>query len=142
EARQGASTFDAVDLWSRRRATGDRRRRAGIRPDRVDGGRGIGWHACPGVIHGWPDHDRKRGGRRHDGDGRAPVAGRRMTSVRVLLADDHAVGREGRAAMIGRQPDMTVVAEADNGIEALELWRTHRPDVTLLDLRMPGLDGI
>lgn len=61
--------------------------------------------------------------------------------IRVLLADDHAVVLEGLAAMIGRQPDMEVVAEADNGLDAVELWRTHRPDVTLVDLRMPGLDG-
>jgi DNA-binding NarL/FixJ family response regulator len=62
--------------------------------------------------------------------------------IRVLLADDHAVVLEGLAAMIGRQPDMTVVGEADNGTNAVEQWRRHRPDVTLVDLRMPGLDGI
>jgi hypothetical protein len=44
--------------------------------------------------------------------------------------------------MIGRQSDMAVVAEANNGPEAVELWRTHRPDVTLVDLRMPMLDGV
>jgi DNA-binding NarL/FixJ family response regulator len=61
--------------------------------------------------------------------------------IRVLLADDHAVVLEGLAAMIGRQPDMVVVAEADNGLDAVTLWRTHRPDVMLVDLRMPALDG-
>jgi two-component system NarL family response regulator len=61
--------------------------------------------------------------------------------IRVLLADDHAVVLEGLSAMIGRQPDMTVVAEADNGLDAVELWRAHRPDVMLVDLRMPALDG-
>jgi two-component system NarL family response regulator len=62
-------------------------------------------------------------------------------AIRVLLADDHAVVLEGLGAMIGRQPDMTIVAEADSGQEAVDLWRTHRPDVSLVDLRMPGLDG-
>lgn len=61
--------------------------------------------------------------------------------VRVMLADDHPVVRGGLAAMIGQQPDMTVVAEAATGEEAVRLHAEHRPDVTLLDLRMPGLDG-
>ena len=62
--------------------------------------------------------------------------------IRVLLADDHAVVLEGLGAMIGRQSDMVVVAEANNGLEAVELWRAHRPDVALVDLRMPVLDGV
>jgi two-component system NarL family response regulator len=62
--------------------------------------------------------------------------------IRVLIADDHVTVREGLAAMIGRQPDMMVVGEAANGREAVDLWSEHRPDVTLLDLRMPVLDGI
>ena len=62
--------------------------------------------------------------------------------VRALLADDHAVVLEGLVAMIGRQPDMAVVAEADDGPEAVEMWRTHQPDVGLVDLRMPALDGV
>ena len=61
--------------------------------------------------------------------------------IRVLIADDHVTVLEGLAAMIGRQPDMVVVAQAADGQEALDLWIRHHPDVTLLDLRMPKLDG-
>src|SRR2546423_14424512 len=62
--------------------------------------------------------------------------------IAVLLADDHSVVREGLASLIGRKADMTVLAEAGNGREAVELWKQHHPDVTLLDLRMPELDGV
>jgi two-component system NarL family response regulator len=64
------------------------------------------------------------------------------TTIRVLVADDHAVVREGLAAMIRDRPGMRVVADAADGLQAVELWKRHRPDVTLLDLRMPGLDGV
>ena len=63
-------------------------------------------------------------------------------TIRVLIADDHVTVLEGLAAIIGRQPDMAVVAEALNGREAADLWRKHHPDVALLDLRMPELDGV
>jgi DNA-binding NarL/FixJ family response regulator len=63
--------------------------------------------------------------------------------IRVLIADDHGVVREGLVSMIKRnRADMTVAAEASNGREAVELWKRERPDVTLLDLRMPELDGV
>ena len=63
--------------------------------------------------------------------------------IRVLIADDHGVVREGLVSMILRnKADMTLVGEASNGREAIDLWREHRPDVTLLDLRMPELDGV
>lgn len=62
--------------------------------------------------------------------------------IRVLIADDHVTVLEGLAAIIGRQPDMVVVAEAKDGQEAVDLWTKHHPDVTLLDLRMPTLDGV
>src|SRR5882724_12088364 len=62
--------------------------------------------------------------------------------IRILIADDHAMILEGLAATIGRQDDMTVVAKASNGREAVELWKVHRPDVSLLDLRMPTLNGV
>jgi two-component system NarL family response regulator len=71
-----------------------------------------------------------------------PHAGGQADKIRVLIADDHVTVLEGLAAIIGRQPDMKVVAEAANGREAVELWQKHRPDVTLLDLRMPTLDGV
>jgi len=62
--------------------------------------------------------------------------------IRILIADDHSVVREGLASLVKRKSDMVVVAEASNGREAVELWKEHRPDVTLLDLRMPELDGV
>jgi DNA-binding NarL/FixJ family response regulator len=62
--------------------------------------------------------------------------------IRVLIADDHAVVRDGLVAMIGKWTDMAVVAEAGDGREAVEQWERHRPDVALLDLRMPVLDGV
>jgi len=62
--------------------------------------------------------------------------------IRLLIADDHALILEGLAATIGRQDDMTVVAKASNGREAVDLWTAHRPDVSLLDLRMPKLNGV
>ena len=64
-----------------------------------------------------------------------------MSRIRVLVADDHVTVREGLAAIIGRQPDMLVAAEAATGQAAVDLWREHRPDVTLMDLRMPVMDG-
>ena len=66
----------------------------------------------------------------------------KKTHIRVLIADDHGVVREGLVSLIGRKPDMIVVGEAANGREAVDLWKQHRPDVTLLDLRMPELDGV
>jgi len=62
--------------------------------------------------------------------------------IRVLTVDDHALLRDGIAALIESQADMVQVAEAGNGREALELFRTHRPDVTLMDLQMPEMSGI
>jgi DNA-binding NarL/FixJ family response regulator len=62
--------------------------------------------------------------------------------IGVLIADDHSVVREGLASLIGRKADMTVVGEASNGLEAVDLWKQVHPDVMLLDLRMPELDGV
>src|SRR5271155_4954419 len=62
--------------------------------------------------------------------------------IRILIADDHAIVLEGLIAMIGRQPDMTVVGQASNGEEAVSQWSCCKPDISLLDLRMPILDGV
>jgi DNA-binding NarL/FixJ family response regulator len=62
--------------------------------------------------------------------------------IQILLVDDHPTLRTGLANVLGSECDFTIVAEADDGATALELWRQHRPDVTLLDVSMPGMDGI
>jgi len=62
--------------------------------------------------------------------------------IRVLSVDDHPLLREGIAALVGNQTDMQLVAEASNGREALEEFRKYRPDITLMDLQMPGMSGI
>lgn len=64
------------------------------------------------------------------------------TIIRVLIVDDHPFMREGLAAVIDFKLDMSVVARACNGHEAVELFRQHQPDVTLMDLRMPEMDGV
>jgi len=71
-----------------------------------------------------------------------PNGSETVPKVRVLIADDHAVVRDGLVAMIGKWSEMAVIGEAQNGQEAVELWQQHRPDVALLDLRMPLLDGV
>src|SRR6266550_9029485 len=75
---------------------------------------------------------------RSDDDGKSSLPDK----IRILIADDHTTVLAGLASIIGMQPDMLVVAEAANGRQALDLWQKHRPDVTLLDLRMPMLDGV
>jgi DNA-binding NarL/FixJ family response regulator len=72
---------------------------------------------------------------------RKPVAVRR-DAIRILIADDHTVVRDGLVAIVKQEQDMEVAAETGDGSEAVELWKLHRPDVTLMDLRMPGLDGV
>ena len=63
-------------------------------------------------------------------------------SIRILVADDHSLVREGIATFIAGQPDMRLVAEASNGREAIHQFREHRPDVTLMDLQMPEMNGL
>ncbi len=65
-----------------------------------------------------------------------------MDAIRLLIVDDHTVVRDGLSIMLGREKDFTVVGEAKNGLEALEKTRELRPDVVLMDLRMPELDGV
>ena len=65
-----------------------------------------------------------------------------LRQIRILTVDDHALLREGIAALVNAEPDMKLVAEATNGKEAIEKFRLHQPDVTLMDLQMPNLNGI
>src|SRR5436189_495061 len=67
---------------------------------------------------------------------------RKANVIRVLVAEDHTVVRDGLVAIIKQEADMDVVAETGDGQQAAELWKKHRPDITLMDLRMPGLDGV
>jgi DNA-binding NarL/FixJ family response regulator len=62
--------------------------------------------------------------------------------IRILTVDDHQLLREGIAAVLEGQPDMMLIAQASSGREAIERFREHRPDVTLMDLRMPDMSGI
>lgn len=62
--------------------------------------------------------------------------------IRILTVDDHPLLREGIAALVNAEPDMKLVAEALNGIDAVEKFRVHRPDVTLMDIQMPELNGV
>lgn len=66
----------------------------------------------------------------------------RSARIRVLVVDDHPVVRAGLAAVIAQEADLQVVAEAENGARAVALFRTHRPDVVLMDLRMPVMEGV
>jgi len=62
--------------------------------------------------------------------------------IRILAVDDHPLVRQGIAGLVGVQPDMTLVAEASTGREAIQQFRTHHPDITLMDLQMPEMNGV
>lgn len=72
----------------------------------------------------------------------APASGSGLGGIRLLVADDQVLVRAGIRLILESEPDLTVVAEADNGRAAVALCAEHRPDVVLMDLRMPELDGI
>ena len=79
--------------------------------------------------------------------GNGPMGGTQRTEAaavhrRVLIADDHPVVRAGLAAVITQEPDLEIVAQAENGELAVALYREHQPDVVLMDLRMPQLGGV
>ncbi|HZT28831.1 MAG TPA: response regulator transcription factor [Bryobacteraceae bacterium] len=62
--------------------------------------------------------------------------------IRILIAEDHLIARVGVSAIVNMQEDMAVVAEAANGQQAVEMFKLHRPDVVLMDMRMPGMSGV
>ncbi|MGE5656489.1 MAG: response regulator [Actinomycetota bacterium] len=63
-------------------------------------------------------------------------------TIRVLIADDHSIVRQGLATIINRDPEMTVIAQAEDGRQAIDLFREYQPDITLMDLRMPNIGGV
>jgi DNA-binding NarL/FixJ family response regulator len=65
-----------------------------------------------------------------------------LPSIRILAVDDHPLFRQGIAALLATQPDMNLVAEAASGREAIQQFRAHRPDITLMDLQMPEMNGL
>jgi two-component system, NarL family, response regulator len=67
---------------------------------------------------------------------------KKAARIKVLIVDDHPIMRVGIAAIIEATPDMTVVAQAGSGEEAIELFEKHLPDITLMDLRLPGMSGV
>ena len=69
-------------------------------------------------------------------------ASRNENAIRVMCVDDHPLVRKGIASILANEPDMNLVAEAENGRDAVSCFHLHRPDVTLIDLRMPEMDGI
>jgi len=75
-------------------------------------------------------------------DARVAATGTTATHARVLLVDDHSLLRTGVANIINQEPDLEVVAEAANGRDGIDAFLVHHPDVVLMDLRMPGMEGV
>src|SRR5580765_768748 len=73
---------------------------------------------------------------------RRPDVGSERRAIRVLIVDDHQLTRAGLAAILAREPDLVVVGEASNGREAVDLARALEPDLVLMDIRMPDMDGL
>ena len=71
-----------------------------------------------------------------------PVMSAEVSKIRILAVDDHPVVRQGIAGLVGIQPDIVLIAEASNGREAMQQFRVHHPDVTLMDLQMPEMNGL
>ena len=67
---------------------------------------------------------------------------KKQNAIRIMLVDDHSAFRKGMAALIESEPDLQVVAETGDGCEALAVYRQHKPDVVLMDLRLPGIGGV
>ena len=119
---------------------------------RYESGAGLGLMGMRGADR---DHRRRAdvgepAGRRDTGGGAAagggrrcpPATGRGAMTIRILIADDHAIVREGVRLILERQADMEVVGEATNGLEAVEMALALAPDVVCMDLSMPGIDGM
>jgi DNA-binding NarL/FixJ family response regulator len=62
--------------------------------------------------------------------------------IRILVVDDHPIVRQGVVGLVGGQPDMTIIAQASNGREAIQQFRTHHPDIVLMDMQMPEMNGL
>src|SRR5580698_681217 len=87
-------------------------------------------HPPPGPVSGFSVRERNK------------IMSTNPSLIRILAVDDHPMLREGIASLVATQSDMKLVGEASNGREALEEFRKHRPDLTLMDLQMPDMDGI
>src|SRR6185369_7443758 len=94
-------------------------------------------HACRAVVVLEPALWKEQKQREH-----RTMSEHNPKQIRILTVDDHPLLRQGIAALIADEADMTVVAEATNGREAIQQFRTHHPDVTLMDLQMPEMNGL
>jgi DNA-binding NarL/FixJ family response regulator len=77
----------------------------------------------------------------YNGAGKVVAMAAPSKSIRILSVEDHPVFREGLSTILGSQPDMTLVAQASNAVEAMAEFRRHRPDITLMNMRLPGANG-